>query len=132
MAMTNPIVLGDLELALMDCLWTNGECDVKDAQKSVGEPRGITLNTTQSTLQRLYKKGLLNREKISHAFVYSPAVTRDEFNRDAVRSVVETYMHGEPESMLTTFVDIAESVSPDLLDRFEAIIAKRLHKDNDD
>jgi predicted transcriptional regulator len=131
MMMRNPVVLGDLELALMDCLWTNGECDVKDTHKLVGRPRGITLNTTQSTLQRLHKKGLLNREKISHAFVYSPAVARDEFNRDAVRSVVETYMHGEPESMLTTFVDIAESVSPELLDRFEAIIAERLQKNSD-
>jgi len=131
MSKEKPMVLGNLELAVMDCLWLNGKSDVKATHKLVGEPRNITLHTTQSTLQRLHKKGLLNREKISHAYVYSPALSRNDFNQEVILNVVNTYIKGEPETMLTAFVDVAESVSPELLDRFEAIIAERMQKEND-
>jgi len=56
-------------------LWHGGEGAAKAVHKGLGQARGITLNTIQSTLKRLFEKGLLSRDKVSHAHVYRPRVS---------------------------------------------------------
>jgi penicillinase repressor len=46
---------GELELAVVDHLWTDGEGEAKSVHEVLGENRGITVNTVQSTLERLYE-----------------------------------------------------------------------------
>ena len=80
-----PPLLGELETAVMGHLWTAGEGDPKSVHAALGKRRGIGVNTVQSTLKRLFEKGLLDREKISHAHVYRPRVTREEFHGELLR-----------------------------------------------
>ena len=67
-----PPVLGALESSVLDYLWEHGGGTAKTVHAAVGRRRGITVNTVQSTLKRLYDKGLLTRKKVSHAHVYQP------------------------------------------------------------
>src|SRR6266545_4001116 len=93
--------LGDLETAVLEHVWAAGPCDVKAVHRTLGSRRGITLNTVQSTMERLFRKGLLVREKVSHAYVYSPRHTRE------------------------AFVDLAARTDEANLDRLERLIAER-------
>ena len=70
--------LGSLELAVLEELWAQSGQDAKAVHRRIGKRRGISLNTVQSTLERLFRKGFLKREKVSHAFLYMPAVKREE------------------------------------------------------
>jgi predicted transcriptional regulator len=45
-------LLGELELAVLERLWAEGTAEAKDVHRVIGEPRGITLSTIQSTLER--------------------------------------------------------------------------------
>ena len=128
MTVRRPIFLGDLEAAVIDHLWLNGPEDVKQVHRAVGRARGITLNTVQTTLKRLHKKGLLAREKVSHAYVYAPAVSRDEYQRRALDQTIELLMQGEAEAMVSAFVDLAERAGADQLQRLERLVAERLAK----
>ncbi len=130
--MSAPYLLGDLEMAVMASLWARGPGDVKQLHDQVGAPRGITLNTVQSTLKRLHGKGLLTRRKVSHAYIYAPARTRAEFQRDALDEVVRRVMDGRPDAMLSAFVDLAERAGPDLLERLEQLVAARIESGGDD
>jgi predicted transcriptional regulator len=78
-AMRTPM-LGELETAVMNHLWADGDGEAKAVHRALGKRRGITLNTIQSTLKRLFEKNLLVREKVSHAHVYRPSMTRTEFD----------------------------------------------------
>lgn len=62
--------LGDLEMAVLEYVWEEGESDVKAAHRVIGAERGITHNTVQSTFKRLWEKGLLSRYEEGHAYVY--------------------------------------------------------------
>ncbi len=121
-----PPFLGDLELAVMDHLWSSGGKDAKAVHQKVGRSRRITLNTIQSTLKRLFEKGLLQREKVSHAHVYSPRMTRAEFHRQALQEVVDRVMGGQPDAMLSAFIGVAEQVGPEQLEQLEGLIEERL------
>jgi predicted transcriptional regulator len=120
-----PPWLGELESAVMEHLWTAGEGEVKAVHKALGKRRGITLNTIQSTLKRLYEKALLMREKVSHAHVYSPRVSREEFRRSVLDQLVKELMAGEASAMVAAFVDLTERAGPEHLERLEAMVAER-------
>ena len=133
MRLNRPPYLGDLELTVLMHLWSEGSGDAKAVHRVVGWPREITLNTIQSTLKRLNEKDLLSREKVSHAYVYAPRVSREDFHRRVLREVMEVVMNGEPDSMLAAFVDLTERAGHEHLERLERMVEARLkdHKGED-
>ena len=110
----------------MEYTWSHGPVDVNTVHRVVGAARGITLHTIQSTMQRLFRKGLLDRWKVSHAYVYGPRETREAFQTRALERVMESLLRGERELMLSAFVDVAERAGSEELERLERLIAQRL------
>jgi predicted transcriptional regulator len=62
--------LGHLESRVMDVLWARGESSVRDVSEQLERPLAYT--TVMTTLDRLFKKGVLARRKAERAFVYWP------------------------------------------------------------
>jgi len=118
-------LLGELETAVMNHLWSEGEGDAKSVHTALGNRRGITLSTIQSTLKRLFAKELLERDKVSHAHIYRPAVPRADFQRDAVGTLVTKIMGGEADAMVSAFVALAERAGPKQFDLLEKLVAER-------
>ena len=87
-------LLGDLERTVMEHLWSTGPADAKAVHRAIGRERGITLNTVQSTLKRLQEKGILDRHKVSHAYIYEPRVDRQAFGRVVLGDVIGELMGG--------------------------------------
>ncbi|MEW7988140.1 MAG: BlaI/MecI/CopY family transcriptional regulator [Candidatus Thiodiazotropha sp.] len=121
--------LGELEIAVLEELWACGACDAKTVHRRIGERRGIAPNTVQSTLERLYRKELLTREKVSHAYVYTPSVQREQLMERLIEEVVETFSAGHSEPMLAAFVDLAAKDDDENLARLERLIAERRAED---
>jgi predicted transcriptional regulator len=122
---TRPPRLGELETAVMEHLWDGGDGDAKAVHAALGRRRGITLNTIQSTLKRLHGKGLLERDKVSHAHVYRPSGSRGQFQRSALGELVGELMGGQADAMVAAFVDLTERAGPEHLARHEALVAER-------
>jgi predicted transcriptional regulator len=88
----SPVALGPLESQLMTVLWDLGSATVRDVLEN--SDVGGAYTTVMTTLDRLHKKGLLNREPEGRAFRYSPAQTEEEFNSalvmDALRHMMKS------------------------------------------
>ena len=119
------LIVGELEAAVLEHLWSNGAENVKSVHRALGVRRGIKLNTVQSTMERLYRKDLLAREKVSHAYVYRAAVTREQLSTRVIGEVMDQLSHGQPNVMLSAFVSLAEREGDDALAQLEALIAER-------
>ena len=109
----------------MDHLWDGGNGDAKAVHSAIGKRRGITLNTIQSTLKRLYEKGLLERDKVSHAHVYHPRRTRSDFHRGLLDGIVGALLGNQADSLVSAFVDLTERAGPEHLKRLETLVAER-------
>jgi predicted transcriptional regulator len=120
-----PPLLGELETAVMNHLWTGGDGEVRAVHDKLGKRRGITLNTVQSTLKRLYEKGLLTRDKVSHAHVYRACVTREDFHRGLLDELVGGMMRQGGDAIVSAFVDLADRAGPTTLARLEELVAAR-------
>jgi len=119
-------------MAVLEHLWSHGEFDAKGVYSALGKTRGISHNTIQSTLERLFKKKLLARQKISHAYVYQAIVGRDELMGRMIKDVVKTLSKNNSDGMLAAFVDIAARTDEAHLDRLEQLINEyRSNHDND-
>lgn len=119
-------------MAVLEYLWSHGDFDAKGVYSALGEKRGISHNTIQSTLERLFKKKLLARNKISHAYVYQAIVGRDELMGRMIKDVVNTISKNNSDGMLAAFVDIAARTDEAHLDRLEQLITEyRANRDTD-
>ncbi|MBN2701322.1 MAG: BlaI/MecI/CopY family transcriptional regulator [Methylothermaceae bacterium] len=120
----SPLVLGELEQSLMEHLWQAGEADVTGAHTAVGEPRGITLNTVGSALERLTRKGLVVRWKVSRAYHYRPALDRSAFT--ARRMIESAGKHALADrNLLASFLDAVTEADASALDELERFIAEK-------
>lgn len=75
------LALGELERAVLECLWSEGELSTPDVYERVGRPRGLAYTTILTVLQRLARKGLTLRKEVGKGHVHSPTLNRTEFAR---------------------------------------------------
>lgn len=109
----------------MEHLWKGGMGEAKAVHSGLGKRRGITLSTVQSTMKRLFEKGLLERDKVSHAHVYRPSISREQFQTRTLGELAGEIMQGETSAMVAAFVDLTERAGPEHLARLEALVAER-------
>jgi len=112
--------LGPLEVSVMEILWQRGECDVRAVLDSRERRRAYT--TVMTTLDRLFKKGLLDRRKQRQSFVYLPKFSRPEWERKRAGELVAGFLAGpEPsrELLLSCFLDVVGEHDTALLDDLE-------------
>jgi predicted transcriptional regulator len=78
--------LGPLEQQLLSSLWIRGSATVREILD--GGDVELAYTTVMTTLDRLFKKQLLNRVTEGRAFRYSPRYTQKELERAAVGETV--------------------------------------------
>jgi len=117
-------VLGELESAVMEILWADSGQTVNEVEEQLRTKRDIAHTTVLTTLDRMYRKGYLLREKQAKAYVYSPRYTREQFGRTMAQEVLGALIGHSAETALSTFVDLISN-DPDGLDQLEAKIREK-------
>jgi predicted transcriptional regulator len=107
----------------MEILWREPAVAVRDVGRGLGGKLAYT--TVMTTLDRLFKKGLLARDKQGHAFVYRAAVSRDDHHRRLVEDAVGKLLAKSADPVLAGFVDAAAASDEKNLARLERLIAER-------
>ncbi|MCC7178009.1 MAG: BlaI/MecI/CopY family transcriptional regulator [Acidobacteria bacterium] len=124
------VLLGPLESRVLDELWARGgSTTVRDLLP--GFP-GVAYTTLMTTADRLFRKGLLTREKRGRAFAYSPRWSRDELHARRAGSALATLLPGGSGALrpiISMFVDEVNRRDASLLDELEALI--RLKKEGE-
>ncbi len=81
--------LGPLEAEIMDLIWQEGRCTIKKIHRSLSQQREIAYTTVMTTMNRLWIKGVLSRQREGMAYVYTPQVSRSEFGSAHVARLVD-------------------------------------------
>lgn len=88
-----------LELECLKALWRLGEGSVKDVRQVLTENRNLAYTTVMTVLDRLARRGRVERRKVGRAFVYIPTVEREELRRLAVKQLVDTHFGGSYDAL---------------------------------
>ena len=77
--------LSKLELIIMEALWTKGSCSIREIHETFPARSKPTYSTVQTMVYRLEAKKALRRfKKISNAFIFEAAVSREAAERKLV------------------------------------------------
>ena len=121
-------VLGPLEAEIMDVVWDKGEVTVRDVHESLNAGHPIAYTTVMTTLGRLSEKGLLKRIEDQPAHRYTPLISREQYARSTVKSVVDWLVSHFPDPAVAYFVDRVEQEDEEAIDRLRQAIEQRKGK----
>ena len=114
--------LTELQLALLQVLWSRREATVQDVLKQLD--RGLALSTVATLLGRMEKKGLVSHRTEGRQFVYRAAVTEQEMQRHMVAdisSLADDLFAGDVAALVSHLLT-ARDVAPEELARVKALI----------
>ncbi len=121
------LLLGPLELQVMEIIWASGRSNsVRDVVEKLESKLAYT--TVMTTLDRLYKKGLLERQKSERAFLYSPRLSSLEWEQRRAGHLVAGFLagpRGSRDLLLSSLVEAVGQHDAVLLDQLEEKIRKK-------
>ena len=119
-------LFGALELRVLDALWARGAAaTVRDLEPGFA---GVAYTTLMTTLDRLFRKGILAREKSGRRFLYEPRLTRDQLLSSVADDALEAILGSraaEYRPMVSFLVDAVRREDRDVLDTLDALIRDR-------
>src|SRR5580658_5955397 len=84
--------LSKLELIIMEALWSKGPCSIREVHETFPERKRPTYSTVQTMVYRLEAKKALRRvKKISNAFIFEAAVSREAAERKLIDDLLSLF-----------------------------------------
>ena len=111
---------------MMERIWRSGEISVRDVHSEFANRLAYT--TVMTTMDRLYKKGMLQRRKEGKDFLYVAALTEQEYQERLTHHLFGMVLHDGKNSgaVLSNFVDAVSDTDEKLLDHLDQLVkAKR-------
>ena len=114
--------LGTLESEMMERIWARGETSVRDLHEEMSSRLAYT--TIMTTVDRLFKKGLLDRRAVGRAFLYSPRITKRDYNQQLTQHLLGIAVEesGSKQALLSCFVDYVSDSDRRLLDELDGLV----------
>jgi len=122
---SSPTPLGPLERQLLQALWARGSATVREICDDETITQAYT--TVMTTLDRLYKKQLLDRVAEGRAFRYTPRQSPDELRRvAAIEGIRQLLGSGEASSLpLSYLVEAVSDHDAQLLDQLQMLVERK-------
>jgi predicted transcriptional regulator len=120
------LALGTLERQVLEETWRRGEVSVRDVFRTFDER--IAYTTLMTTLDRLFKKKLLQRRKDGRAFLYSALLSREDFEHGIKQDVIDGLLGqgaDAVEPVLACIVDTVSDRDRQLLDELDRLIKEK-------
>jgi len=89
-----------LELLCLNALWSLEQGAVKDVRQLVAPNRPLAYTTVMTVLDRLVRRGVVTRRKAGRAFIYAPAVSRNDMRRLALQEFLDSYFESSRDQLL--------------------------------
>lgn len=114
--------LGALESELMERIWARGETSVREIHYEIGSRLAYT--TVMTTMDRLFKKGLLERRPVERAFYYTAKISKHDYNQQLTQHLLGIAVEesGSKQALLSCFVDYVSDSDRKLLDELDQLI----------
>ncbi|HMO57953.1 MAG TPA: BlaI/MecI/CopY family transcriptional regulator [Roseiflexaceae bacterium] len=119
-------VLGPLETDIMQIVWQDERSTVKKIHRKLSQTREIAYTTVMTTMSRLAEKGVLKRHREGLAYVYTPAISEDDFVTMVVQQVLDGLLDDYSETAVDYMVDYLARRNPNELQRLHKVIASRV------
>ena len=110
------------ERQIVDLLYERGAMAVAEICDSL--PDRLSGSAIRAMLQRLERKGFVQREDSDRGFLYSPVVADAVARKSALSEVVRVFFNGSAAGAATALLGMSDRLDHDELQRLEQMIAQ--------
>lgn len=104
----------------MQAVWQTGQGVIKDILDQVAEPKP-PYTTLASTVKNLERKGFVKAEKMGNTYIYSPAISEEEYKKRFVGGFVSSYFENSYKDLVAFFAKDKKISTSDLKDIIDLI-----------
>jgi len=120
--------LSKLELTIMEALWTKGPCSIREIHDSFPSRKKPAYSTVQTMVYRLEGKKAFRRvKKISNAFIFEAAVSREAAQRKLIDDLLDLF-GGRSRPIIAHLIESGTFTREDVKDA-EKLISEHERKD---
>lgn len=96
--MARPVspTLTESERAILEVLWKKKEASVREVADELSKRKPVAYTTVLTMFRILDRKGLVSHRTEGRAFIYSPAISRNEARKQALESLLRQFFNGSP------------------------------------
>ena len=91
------------EEEIMNLIWAHDEICIRDILRLMPDPKP-NYNTVATQVKFLEDKGFVKRKPVANTYLYSPAMTREEYSGLSIGSLVEKYFENSYMSVVSHFI----------------------------
>nr|APY23863.1 beta-lactamase repressor [Staphylococcus arlettae] len=106
--------ISNAEWEIINVLWTQSPLSANQMIEKVQQAKAWNDKTIRTLITRLYKKGLLSREKQAGVYQYTPTVEEDDIKYEKTKNLVNQLYGGDVKSLVLNFVEQKELTEQDL------------------
>jgi len=122
MARRKSPTLTEVELELMDVLWTKGSATVGEIVEALPEER-LAYSSVLTMMRILEQKGYVTHEKESRAFIYRPLLDRQQAQKNVLGYLLKRFFNNSPELLVVNLLE-HEEVGSNEIKRLKHLIEK--------
>jgi predicted transcriptional regulator len=115
-------ILGPLEGEIMEVIWENGPTTVSAVHKELREHKDIAYTTVMTTMSRLAKKNLLHQDRSTASYVYSAALTKEEFEKYVIAGIIRALVVDFGDVFVDCLLDTMNDLSPTSRERLRKAV----------
>lgn len=121
-------LLGELEGAVMDILWTRDQATVREVLDELNATRSLAYTTVLTVMSRLVEKGLLTQHKTGRAYMYRPSMSRETFAAETAGQVVRSLVADFGDIALVQFSQELAALDPARLAALKSLLEQDDHE----
>lgn len=86
--------LTERELEILQIIWLNGECTVRDVHEELTKTKDAGYTTTLKLMQIMHHKGLVKRDTTAKTHLYKAVITPEQAQKTALDKIISTVFKG--------------------------------------
>lgn len=98
------VKLTKVEEEIMQIIWDLERCTVRDIIDNLKQEPEPPHSTISSVARILEKKGFLEHKAYGRTYEYYPIITKEEYSKESVRSLVQDYFGGSVKRLVSFLV----------------------------
>ncbi len=99
------VLSDELERPLMEILWTKGPRKGREIYEEIRLEKNIAYTTALTVLDRLAKKGFINKDGQSGVILFSPRISREAYTGAITENLVQRAFEMSPDLAVSAFAD---------------------------
>lgn len=87
------------EQAILEILWRRKEASVREVADELCKTKPVAYTTVLTIFKILTKKGYVRHRTEGRAFIYRPALSRQQVRRNALKQMLAQFFGGSPRAL---------------------------------